>query len=91
MQVLYPQSIPISLLSSSGTYRLLKLKIQPGKRQWGWTVSGQYGDWVLKKTLQDVETEKGFPWVGGEDSVQVKGMSTWTGILHVRVSKDAGS
>ena len=31
---------------------------------------------VLKKTLQDVETEKSFPWVGGEDSVQVKGLST---------------
>lgn len=39
-------------------------------------VSGQYRDQVLKRTLQDMETEKGYPGVAEEESVQVKGMST---------------
>lgn len=34
--------------------------------------SGPYRDWVLKRTLQNVETEKAFPGAGGEDSVQEK-------------------
>ena len=39
-------------------------------------MSGQYRDRVLKRTLRDMETEKGFPGVAGEESIQVKGMGT---------------
>lgn len=42
--------------------------------KWAW-------DWVLKRALQDVETENGLPAADGEESIQVKGVSTrnrWT-------------